>query len=660
MSEINHTGKILAGSVNYNTSTKKAGKKEESEKSGRKPAQPSDRVDLGSGKKDLNLLPAPPKQLKLPAPPTPEKELTVLFYMHGQYDDIGPQTAEALIDIERAGSDKNVNIVAQLGRNKYKPDEDEEFHVPIDNDWAGVRRYEVRHDPHKDLDVPLSDWLKLESEIPKNPILYYVIGNYYWDMGQKDKAMEYFDRSKKLGMIEYINNYDSESSKKIREEFNRVTRPMDEAIVDKKVFSSKLLKKMDPDVKMKDPATLKDFISWGMRKYPAKHYMVVIMGHGGAWMGAAQMSPEKMGDAIENGVKEANQKTGRDDKIDALVFNSCYMGSAEAAVEMKDAADISLVSENYATTGIFDEWSTLLGNIQKNLKDGKSFDARKFATDMVDYFRQKNLEVKENFPEFARWKRSYLTLSAIDNKKLDKMVKSWKKFNRTCKKFGVSDSQLFSEVKKAKNYPSGAYNPSQIFGFYDQIRDIGSIMDYVQKSENIPQPVKKAAKGVKDALYDAVIDEQHEGMGMEGSQGLTVWGPTNAIDVLLMKNGYDTDVPEFASKTGWSQRLQEAVNNVPKPIIGGFMKTLKNIREIKSKLRQEGISDEEKEKLEAQLQKERETALELKEKMDFTIERPKDIFQSEEEDVKLDMDEYGYIVDEYREEIPKKDGMKQK
>ncbi|MFP4498718.1 MAG: clostripain-related cysteine peptidase, partial [Vulcanimicrobiota bacterium] len=584
-----------------------------------------------------------------------EKELTVLYYMHGQYDDIGKATAQAMLDLEKAGTDENVNLIAQLGRNPAKID-DESTHVPIDGDWAGVRRYEIRQDSHADLEFPVSDWHNLEKKMPRNPVLYYVLGDEYWSTGDRETGMKYFDKSKELGMVDYIQNYDSDKSKKIRDEFNKHTAYMDEAMADKKVYGSKLLEVLDPSIKMKDPAGLQDFVSWGMQKYPARHYMLVIMGHGGAWMGAAEMSPDKMGDAIVSGVKDANEKTGKQEKLDATIFNSCYMGNVESALEMKDAADISLISENYATTGIFDDWSSIIGNIQKNLKKGQPFNAKKFASDMVETYRQKGKDTKEIEPAFAPWRRDYLTLSAVDNKKLGKLVDAWKNFNNDCKKYNVTDKQLFTAVKDAKNYPSGAYTPRQVFGFYDQIRDLGSIMDNVGKTADIPETVKKSAQNVKRALKDVIINEQHEGIDMEGSQGLTIWGPTNAVDMLFMGDSYSKDVPEFSEQTGWKARLQEAYDNVPKPIVNGFLDAYRESRQIKQQMKKEGITEAEKARLQKKLEAAQDKAVEMKKKMDFTIEH-KDGGELFKWETPLDTRELGNIIDEFRKEIPRQDGM---
>ena len=102
----------------------------------------------------------------------PEKELTVLFYMNGQYGDIGEHVAESFLNLEAVGSDAHMNIVAQLGRVSPTDDTAKEggVRIPIDSDWTGIRRYEVKKADHGDLSIPVSEWRSIEAEMPGNPL----------------------------------------------------------------------------------------------------------------------------------------------------------------------------------------------------------------------------------------------------------------------------------------------------------------------------------------------------------------------------------------------------------------------------------------------------------------------------------------------------------
>jgi hypothetical protein len=559
--------------------------------------------------------------LLLPKPPTTEKELTVMFYMNGQYPDIGGATAEAMLGIEKAGSNRNMNVVAQLGRSSYTPQQEGEFHIPLDNDWAGVRRYEIKQDNHAKLDISPEEWHKLAEAKPDNPLLNYILGDLHWYGEDKEGGLKYYAKAKETGMLEYMQSFDSDRSKEIRAEFENLTRPYEEAAAPYKNFASDVKEVLPEKTKMGEPTTLENFVQWGLSKYPAKHYMLVVMGHGGAWIGAADMSPSDMKSAVTRGTSLANKETGRSDKLDVLAFNSCYMGNLEALVEMKDAANVTVASENYARTGIFGHWSGFLSAMSKDIDSGKNFDGKQFATELVDFYRGQGKDIKDNFPEFSDWKESYLTLSAVDNSQLDKLASSFGEFVKSCNQFKVPDDVLFRDVKGTKNYDSNAHNPSEVFGFYDTIKDLGGFMENVKANPDMPIAVKAAADKVMTDLQTVVIAEQHEGKGMEGSHGLTFWGPSNASDVAFMNERYGDEVGAFARSTGWADRLKSAAMNVPQATMKNFLETVSNINDMRAKIQDGSVSAEKKAELMAKIEEESKLAVDYKKQMDFSIPR---------------------------------------
>jgi hypothetical protein len=110
-----------------------------------------------------------------------------------------------MFSLERAGSNEDVNIVAQLGRLPYNPGsinvtDYQAGHIPIDKDWSGVRRYYVIKNEHPELNskfenILLEDLLNIKKIIPKNPILEYYIGEEYWRKGESEKSKKYFTMS---------------------------------------------------------------------------------------------------------------------------------------------------------------------------------------------------------------------------------------------------------------------------------------------------------------------------------------------------------------------------------------------------------------------------------------------------------------------------------
>jgi hypothetical protein len=70
----------------------------------------------------------------------PQKEWTVLVWANGKTDGADRLAPSVLRELEIAGSDKNMDIVAQLGRKKRVYDR-------FTKDWSGVKRYHVERNP---------------------------------------------------------------------------------------------------------------------------------------------------------------------------------------------------------------------------------------------------------------------------------------------------------------------------------------------------------------------------------------------------------------------------------------------------------------------------------------------------------------------------------
>ncbi|MEG0772531.1 clostripain-related cysteine peptidase [Clostridium sp.] len=93
---------------------------------------------------------------------------------------------------------------------------------------------------------------------------------------------------------------------------------------------------------MADPNNLFNFISWGMKTYPAEHCMVILSGHGTDFVGCLTdlsfsnhyiMGIPEMAKAIYLGSKSANSI------IDILVLDMCFMNSIEIVYEFSQYTD---------------------------------------------------------------------------------------------------------------------------------------------------------------------------------------------------------------------------------------------------------------------------------------------------------------------------------
>jgi len=98
---------------------------------------------------------------------------------------------------------------------------------------------------------------------------------------------------------------------------------------------------------MGNPNTLKDFINWATSNYPAEHYILVLAGHGGGWVGIC--SDYSSGifnpDSIIN-IPEMGSVLSSCPHLDILLLYGCQMGQIEVYYELKEFADIILAVES--------------------------------------------------------------------------------------------------------------------------------------------------------------------------------------------------------------------------------------------------------------------------------------------------------------------------
>lgn len=176
------------------------------------------------------------------------KDWTVLIYANGN-NELEPEVWKSMLDAERTGSDENVNIVIQIGRESselVKLMRPYDNLLSFENSWTGVRRYYIT---------------KGKSQLIE-------------DLGKENMA---------------------------------------------------------------DPKSLYNFITWGLKQFPAKRNMLLLSGHGAAFIAVmpdlSQSFPCMMGVAemckVLNMIKH---DTGAN--IDILTLDMCCMNIVELMYEL--------------------------------------------------------------------------------------------------------------------------------------------------------------------------------------------------------------------------------------------------------------------------------------------------------------------------------------
>lgn len=95
---------------------------------------------------------------------------------------------------------------------------------------------------------------------------------------------------------------------------------------------------------MADPETLADFIRWGVEKYPARKYALVLWDHGGGSKTGIFIDELFQGDVMYlDELRDA--LLGGGVELEAVLFDACLMANLETAYAIKDSAKWMIASE---------------------------------------------------------------------------------------------------------------------------------------------------------------------------------------------------------------------------------------------------------------------------------------------------------------------------
>ncbi|MBI2267754.1 MAG: hypothetical protein HYU64_21730 [Armatimonadetes bacterium] len=288
---------------------------------------------------------------------------------------------------------------------------------------------------------------------------------------------------------------------------------------------------------MADPANLTDFIKFGIRNYPARHYALIIADHGDAWKGLVDnyshhgwMTIPELGRAL----KEAEKETGR--KPDLIGFDACSMASTEVAYEIRDLARYMVGSEEMEDG---DGWSYTplfsgkpLKELDREFKKRLNVSPADFARKVVEHAK----EVQDCLP----------TTSAIDLSRMQDLKGAMNLFSLRMLLTDTPREMLQEMAAKTQDFS----------GFKDQFHFAQQIAESIEIRDN---GLKDAARKVMDATSNAVIAEQHS------AEYPNAHGLTAELSLQGTSSGKYQDL-SFAADTLWDEAILLLGLDQPKPV----------------------------------------------------------------------------------------------
>ncbi|MHC9541882.1 MAG: clostripain-related cysteine peptidase [Vulcanimicrobiota bacterium] len=304
--------------------------------------------------------------------------------------------------------------------------------------------------------------------------------------------------------------------------------------------TSKIKSKVLADLGQKDMSaskTLEDFLIWGMKKYPAKHYIVLFSDHGAGFLGAEEDRGNLMSmPTIRETLDKVAEKTGK--KPDIIAFDTCLMAQAEVAYELKDSAKYLVASEE-TIGGDGYPYSEILPRIDAALSEGKS-DPKEISKIFI--------EEAENVNE-----SSTITLSAIDLGAIGKVANA---ANDLAKHILEGKADL-EDVRDSLRYTQHYSVDSPTMAPYGDFRDLWDMADKLQNNPNIKnKEIKNDLTELKKAIEAAVVSEEHsDDEDYEGSHGISIYAPRREknVDSSLMEQ---YDELRMSKRTKWNELIK--------------------------------------------------------------------------------------------------------
>ena len=311
-----------------------------------------------------------------------------------------------------------------------------------------------------------------------------------------------------------------------------VTKDEDAAII-----NSQLVQDLG-EVDMAAPESLASFIQWGMEKYPADHYLLVMWDHGRGWRSKTLtgMLPREVRsiniDVTSNSemslaaLRQALEMCP-DANFDIVCFDACLMQMMEVAYSIKDHAAIMAGSEeNVPVLG--QPYGRVLARITANPQITPYALSEGIVDEYMDYFGTGYAGTFE--------------FSAVNLTSLDLLVTKTDELAQS----------ILDNLATAQAGVRLAQAQAQHFDYDDNVysnyKDLYDFARLVNDQVAVPA-VQSKAQAVMSAIDNVMIHERNSGDEIENAHGLSIYLPDPGT-ALSQYNSID-----FSLDTHWDEMI---------------------------------------------------------------------------------------------------------
>ncbi len=297
-----------------------------------------------------------------------------------------------------------------------------------------------------------------------------------------------------------------------------------------------------PELNSDDPKVLADFISWGIQKYPARRYGLVMWDHGGQWDGGFGGDETNKGDgisvmdmrrAIQAGMAQSQQK-----KFDFLTFDTCLMGGLELLTAFGDLSNMYIANPEL-DFGDGWEYTTTFSY----LKNNPSVPMNLFAT------KENELWGKHHSSDEADI--LYRAHSAYDPSKLPALLAASKNFSTALGTAWQTEAdQLATLRSKVLEYNIDTDEPRAPKNYVDYGHYAALVAKTTQDAN-----LRSASANLQAAIKSTVIAKTL-GKNNQAASGISIWMPADSSELPEASVLESYDQLYKISDTGWNTFLE--------------------------------------------------------------------------------------------------------
>lgn len=261
-----------------------------------------------------------------------------------------------------------------------------------------------------------------------------------------------------------------------------------------------------PSASMGDAQTLKDFLAFGKKNYPARHTAVVLWNHGGGSVTGASFDELYNFDSLT--LVEMNQvfsevfgENPQNPPVDIIGFDTCLMATVDTANAFSNISKYLVASQELEPGNgwLYSGW---IGKIAAN----PSIEPLNLAKVICDTFVEgcKLVGTEDN-----------ITLSVTDLSKVSALIAAYDDFGKEALAAAVENPAFFAHFSQIANSVENYGGNTREQGFTN-MTDLGSLA--IKSSDMLPN----TTKAVIDALNDCIVYKVN-GMYRPESQGLSCY-----------------------------------------------------------------------------------------------------------------------------------------